>query len=71
MRASFVALALATLVVVAATALYMQADVPEEPLAPATAESAGAVSWHANVTSFDGTLVPITIYKPALAFAGL
>lgn len=67
MRSSFVALALATLVVVGATAFVTQAD---EPLAPASLDSpAPAVSWNANVTSFDGTLVPITIYKPAGASA--
>ena len=67
MRASFVALALATLVVVAATAVFTQAD---EPLTPgATAVDQPAVSWSANVTSFDGTLVPITVYKPAGASA--
>lgn len=67
MRSSFVALALATLVVVAATAVFTQSS---EPLAPASVDTGGApASWNADVTSFDGTIVPITVYKPAGASA--
>lgn len=65
-RASFVALALATLVVIAGTAFFTQAD---EPLAPAAVADAPATIEDAKVVSFDGTLVPVTIYKPAGASA--
>lgn len=65
MRSSFVALALATLVVVAATALFTQADEP----AATPAEPPGAASWDATVTSFDGTVLALTIYRPEGASA--
>lgn len=65
-RSSFVALALATLVVVAATAFFTQAD---ETLAPAALADAPATIEDAKILSFDGTLVPVTIYKPAGASA--
>lgn len=65
MRSSIVALGIAVVMVVAATALFSAADLD----APVVAEETAAASWHANVTSFDGTLVPITVYKPAGASA--
>lgn len=65
MRPSFVALAIAVGVVVAATAFFSGANVQE----PASSGDAGAVSWDATVVSFDGALIPITVYKPAGASA--
>lgn len=65
MRSSTLALGVAVLVVIAATAFFTSADLD----GPVVIEDAGAAFWHTNVTSFDGTIVPITVYKPAGASA--
>ena len=65
MRSSFVALGIAVLVVVAATALFTSAKLD----APTIDEDPGASSFHGSVMASDGTIVPITVYKPAGASA--
>lgn len=61
MRSPLVALGLAVLLVLGASALLSQAD---ERLAPASLAAAGATSYDATVVSFDGVELRITVYRP-------
>lgn len=68
MRTPLVALALAVAAVLAGTALFTGAD--ERALsAAAEAETARGGIAHENVTSFDGTTIAITVFRPANATA--
>lgn len=60
-RSGIVALSLAVLVVVAATAFFTGANEREI----AALDDPPATSYDATVTSADGTIVPITVYRPA------
>ena len=64
MRAPFVALSLAVLVVIVATALLSPAREPHDGEGTAGAATLAAGQFNATVTSFDHTLIAITVFHP-------